>query len=166
MLAKIFFTIFCVLFINVAAFSQNPTNDTSPKTVTRKLKSLQRFGETYTPHIIKISKVKLEDIRVIGEDWFYGLQLFDPKSNFRRGEKPPDAKNQKFSFSSYEFLICTDDTVGKQIMANKDKWLNRNVNVYFETQDRGLTIATYVGYVTRIELLDDNNKVLETLSRR
>jgi len=62
-------------------------------------------------------------------------------------------------------MICTDTETGRQIMKNKDKWLNRNVNVYFETQDRGLTVGTYVGYVTKIELLDENNKVLETLEK-
>jgi hypothetical protein len=118
-------------------------------------------AEEYIPGTLKIARVVLEDFRPVEDDWVHVFQLYDPKSKVRRGEIVDGRP-----YEAHSFLICTDEEIGKPLLERKDRWLNRSVNVYLKITDRGLTTHMYVGYVTKIELLDEKGHVIESLSSK
>jgi len=67
-------------------------------------------------------------------------------------------------YHPHHFLICSDEGIGGPLLAQKDKWLNRRVNVYLRIFDRGVTVHLYVGSVEKVELLDEKGRVEETIS--
>jgi hypothetical protein len=123
------------------------------------LRQVGRYAEDYTPGTLKIARVVLEDFRSVEDDWVHVFQLFDPRSKVRRGEMVNGRP-----YEAHSFLICTDEEIGKPLLLRKERWLNRSVNVYIKVIDRGLTTHMYVGYVTKVELLDEKGRVIESLS--
>jgi hypothetical protein len=123
---------------------------------------LHRVGEypnQYVPGTFKIPNVVLEDVRRLENDVIHVLQLYDPKTKFRHGERGKNA-----TFNTYDFLTCTREDLGQALIERKEKWFNRRVNVYLIMQDVGLTVFHYVGYIKKIELLDEKGAVVETLT--
>ena len=124
--------------------------------------SLEKFGEypnRYREGTFKIPNVVLEDVRLAGErETISVLLVYDPRSGARRGE-PFEGD----PFHPHGFLICTGPEIGNPLAEQKDKWLKKRVNLYATMLDVGLTIFVYTGYVTKIELLDEKGKVVQTL---
>lgn len=157
-------TFLCLLCLFVATATV-PAQKTSKPPRVRNI-SLKRFGEypnQYKPGTFKISNVVLEDIRGAGlvNDPISVLQVYDPRSGFRQSEPFKDQP-----FHQHGFLICTRTEVIQPILQEKDKWLNQRVNLYAVMRDVGLTIFHYTGYVTKIELLDANGKVVQTIEEK
>jgi len=109
---------------------------------------------------MKISNVILEDVRGFENDWAHLFQLYDPRTKFRRGAK---TENEN-PCCIQEFSIFADEEIGKPLLEQKDEWLNKRVNVYVRITDRGLTPLIYIGYVVKVELLNEKGKVEKTLS--
>lgn len=123
------------------------------------LRNISRYANNYTSRTLKVSKVVLEDVRKLREDWpEYALQVYEPPTKSRLG-----TKGEGTTFDPYGFLICVDD-LGKPLTDHREKWLNQKVNLYLRIRDMALTTNIYVGYVMKIELLDEEGKVVETLS--
>ena len=123
------------------------------------LRRVGRHAEKYTPNTLKLSGVVLEDLRRVEDDWVHVFQLYDPRSNFRRGEK-----FDRMDYHPHHFLICSDEGIGKPLLAQKERWLNRRVNVYLRIWDMGVTVHLYVGNVIKVELLDEKGRVEETIA--
>lgn len=119
------------------------------------LRNVGRYANAYTPGRLKLSRVVLAGFKHIEDDWVYVFHLRDPRTGLQRGED--------LTIHTHSFLICTEATIGKPLLEGKDEWLGRRVNVYLRILDRGLTPNIYVGYVTKVELLDDKGRVTRTL---
>ena len=91
----------------------------------------------------------------IENDWVYVFHLRDPRTGFESGEA--------LTIFTNDFLICTDETIGKTLVKERDRWLNRKVNMYLSITDRGLTPNLNVGYVTKVELVNGKGQVVETI---
>ena len=157
MLKRVVVLFVCLVCVPLQAPSQSPRSKT-PRVLSISLRNAGRHVNDHTPHTLKISNVLLEDARKLMDKWDeYVLQLYDPRADFRRG-----IKGEKTSFDPSGFLICADE-IGKSLMEHKEKWLNRRVTVYLWIRDMGLTINMYVGYVAKIELLNEKGKVVDTL---
>lgn len=106
-------------------------------------------------------KFKVVNLTLLGfknapDDWVYVFHLKDEKRGLEVGRELTKFTNT--------FLICTNDAIGKVLDEQKDEWLNRKINLYIEARDMGLTPYMNVGFVTKLELLDDKGKVVKTLS--
>lgn len=157
MLKKVVLVSLCLVCVPLQAFSQSPKAK-APRIRPVSLRDAGRYANNYTPHTLKISNVLLEDVRKLMDEWDeYVLQLYDPRADFRRG-----IKGEKTSFDPYGFLICADE-LGKPLMEQKGKWLNQRVTVYLRIRDMALTTNMYVGYVAKIELLNEKGRVVDTL---
>jgi hypothetical protein len=157
MLLKVVAVILCLVCTTPQAFSQSPKAKT-PRIRSVSLNNVRRYANNYTPHTLKISNVLLEDVRKLLDKWDeYVLQLYDPRVDFRLG-----IKGEKMAFDPYDFLICVDE-LGKPLTEQREKWLNQRVIVYLHIRDMALTTNMYVGYVAKIELLDDKGQVIDTL---
>jgi hypothetical protein len=88
-------------------------------------------------------------------DWVYVFHLKDTKTGFEHGK-------ELTPYTVY-FLICTDETIGKPLIKQKVQWLNQKVNVYLEGRDVGLTPFMNIAFVTKIELLNLQGKVIKTI---
>lgn len=155
---KTLFLLLCLLCIPLHASAQTQRTK-APRVRSISLRDVGRYGNEYTPHTLKISNLVLEDVRKLMDKWHeYVLQLYDPRADIRRGVKDKDGT----SFDPHHFMICVDD-LGKPLLERKDKWLNNKVNVYLRMQDLGLTTNMYVGYVVKIEFLDEKGKVVDTI---
>ena len=130
-----------------------------PRVRTVSLRQVGKYAETYTADTVKLAGVVLEDFRAVERDWVHVFQLYDPKTKLRRGEVADDGP-----YDTHAFLICADDEIGKPLLAQKDKWLNRPVNLYLKIGDRALTTHVYVGFAMKIELLDEKGRVTDTLT--
>ena len=104
---------------------------------------------------IKLKRIVLIDFKDLQDDWIYVFHLKDSKTGFELGKELTAQING--------FLICTDKTIGKSLLEQKNEWLNQKVNVYLEGRDIGLTPLMNVGFVTKIELLDSKGKVIKTI---
>lgn len=130
-----------------------------PRVRSVTLRDAGKYANDYTPDTLRISDVVLEDVRKLLDEWDeYVLQLHDKRADFRRG-----IRGEQTAFHPHAFLICADD-IGKSLTEQRGKWLNQRVTVYLRIRDMGLTTNMYVGYVTKIELLDGRGKVLATLA--
>ena len=118
------------------------------------LRKVGRFGGCSTDNTIRIKNVVLERVRTFEGDWVHLFQLYDPRAKFRRGvfEGPSPG-------SIPEFAIVTNEAIGKVLVEQKAEWFDRRVNVYLSITDLGLTPLTCVGYVVRVERLNEKGKV-------
>lgn len=148
----------CLACIPSHAFAQTPKAK-APRVRSVSLRDVGKYANNYTPDTLKISNVRLEDVRKLLDEWDeYVLQLYDARADFRRG-----VRGERTAFNAYGFLICADD-IGKSLTEQREKWLNQRVAVYLWIRDMGLTTNMYVGYVAKIELLNEKGKVMETLA--
>jgi hypothetical protein len=123
--------------------------------------ALNRVGEypnRYMSGLFRIPNIVLEDVRPVQNSWPFVLQLYDPATGFRRGRELKGSP-----FDPHDFLICAPKDVGTSLFERKDNWRNHKVNIYLIMQDVGLTVFVYAGYVTKLELLDDRGKVIDTI---
>ena len=160
MIRAIFFAL-CLASGHSSSFGQCKGGGNHPRARSVSLRQVGRYAEDYTPGTLKIARVVLEDFRPVEDDWVHVFQLYDLKSGVRRGE----VVNGR-PYGAHSFLICTNEEIGKPLLERKEKWLNRNVNVYLKIIDRGLTTHMYVGYVTKVELLDEKGRVVESISSK
>jgi hypothetical protein len=157
MLERVVFLFLCFTCLTLQVPSQTQKSK-PPRIRSISLRDAGRHANNYTPHTLKISNVLLEDVRKLLDVWDeYVLQLYDSRADFRLG-----VKGEKSAFDPYGFLICTDE-LGKPLIEHREKWLNHRVNVYLWIRDMALTTNMYVGYVAKIELLDEKGKVVDTL---
>lgn len=149
----------CLLLGPPLSLSQIERKTKPPSIRSISLREVGRYADAYTRDTLKLSGVVLEDFRPVEGDWVHVFQLYDPKSKARRGEK-----FDGMPYHPHHFLICADEGIGKPLLARKERWLNRRVNVYLRILDRGLTVHLYVGSVIKVELMDGTGRVEETLS--
>jgi hypothetical protein len=120
----------------------------------------------YNANFGSSSKYKLKGVVLTGfkdpqndwdsrHQWVYVFHLKDAKTGFELGK-------ELTPYTSY-FLICTDATIGKPLINQKDEWLNQKINVYIQPQDFGLTPFMNVGFVTKIELLNQKGRIIKTI---
>jgi hypothetical protein len=152
--------ILCLACGNLYAWGQTKTGSKLSSVKTVSLLKIRKYGVDYTAKTLKISNVILEDVRGFENDWAHLFQLYDPRTKFRRGAK---TENEN-PCCIQEFSIFADEEIGKPLVEQKDVWLNKRVNVYVRITDRGLTPLTYIGYVVKVELLNEKGKVEKTLS--
>lgn len=130
------------------------------ETKTKSFRAAQEYGLDYSPKLIRVRNLKLEDVRAISpDDQFFVLQLSDPKSGLRRGERLNGAP-----FDPYQFLFCIDEALARTLLTENDSWIGKNVNIFFRVEDLGLTALTYVARVVRIELLSEEKKIIKSIS--
>ena len=159
MLKTVLFLLLCLLCIPLQVSSQTQRSK-GPRIRSISLRNVVRHANRYTPHTLKISNVVLEDVRKLVDEWpEYLLQLYDPRTDIRLGVKDQDGS----SFDPHRFLICVD-VLGKPLIEQKEKWLNKRVNVYFLIRDMAITTNIYVGYAVKLELLDEKGKVVDTIA--
>jgi hypothetical protein len=152
---KLFIFIFCLAFGQFGIFAQTKTKSPSVKTIS--LRQIARYeGKSKT---LKIANVVLEDVRGFEEHWAYLFQLYDERSKFRRGAKT----EKEHPCCIQEFSIFADEEIGKPLLKQKDEWLNKKVNVYVRITDMGLTPLMNIGYVEKVELLNEKGKVEKSL---
>ena len=154
---KVPLLVLCLVFSSEAGFAQK-RKPRHPRVRTVALNRAGEYPNRYLPGTFRIPNVILEDVRPVQGSWPYVLQLYDPVTSFRRGHELNGSP-----FDPHDFLICAAQAVGTSLLERKDKWRNHRVNVYFIMQDVGLTVFIYAGYVTKLELLDDSGKVIDTL---
>ena len=155
MLRKLVIVSMCLICIQVQALSQALK---APRVCPISLRDVSRHANNHTPDTLKISNVLLEDVRKLLDEWDeYVLQLYDPRAKLRLG-----IKGEKTSFDPYGFLICVDE-LGKPLTEQKEKRLNQRVTMYLQIRDMALTTNMYVGYVAKIELLNEEGKVVDAL---
>lgn len=160
MLIRSMLVVICLASSRFVAIAQ--TEVSKPSHVRNiSLLRVGRHAEAYTKDTLKVTRIVLEDFRTVEDAWVHVFQLYDPKSKVRRGETADG-----LPFEAHSFLICTDEEIGKPLLERKDRWLNRSVNVYLRIYDLGLTTHMYVGYVTKVELLDEKGQVIETISAK
>ncbi len=123
------------------------------------LRKVSKYGGRYTDKTVKIPNVVLEDVRGFENDWPHLFQLYDPRDRFRRGA----FKENENPCCIQEFSIFADVDIGKSLLRQKAEWFGKLVNVYISIQDRGLTPRIYIGYVVRVELLNENGKVAKAI---
>jgi len=157
---RVLFFILCLVCGHHDIFGQTKTNSKSPSAKTVSLRRVAKYGYEGTSKTLKISNVVLEDVRGFENHWAYLFQLYDSRAKFRRGAK---TENQH-PCCIQEFSIFADGEIGEPLLKQKDEWLNKNVNVYVSITDRGLTPLMNIGYVVKIELLNEKGKVEKTLS--
>src|SRR5688500_13129506 len=147
MLTRIILLVMCLVVGQPLSLSQ--TQRKSKPSVVRpvSLRQVGIYAEAYTPDTLKLSGVVHEDVRPVEDDWVHVFQLYDPKSKARRGEK-----FDGIPYNPHHFLICSDEGIGKPLLAQKERWLKRRVNVYLRIFDRGVTVHLYVGSVEKVEL--------------
>ena len=138
---------------------QTKTTSKSSSVKSISLYKIRKYGVDYTDTTLKIANVVLEDVRGFENDWAHLFQLYDPRTKFRRGAK---TENEN-PCCIQEFSIFADENIGKPLLEQKDEWINRRVNVYVQITDRGLTPLMYIGYVVKVELLNEKGKVEKTL---
>jgi hypothetical protein len=155
----LFFLILCLVCGNLYAWGQTKTGSNSTSVKTVSLRKIGKYGGDYTDKTLKISNVILEDVRGFENDWAHLFQLYDPRTKFRRGAK---TENEN-PCCIREFSIFSDEEIGKPLLEQKDVWVNRRLNIYVQITDRGLTPLTYIGYVVKVELLNEKGKVEKTL---
>ena len=154
---KVLIFILCLAFGQHNVFAQTKAKSPSVKTVS--LRQVARYGYEGTSKTLKISNVVLEDVRGFEDHWAYLFQLYDERAKFRRGAKT----EKEHPCCKQEFSIFADEEIGKPLLKQKDEWLNKKVNVYVHITDRGLTPLMNIGYVEKVELLDEKGKVEKTL---
>lgn len=154
MLKRVVFLFLCLICISPQVSSQTQKSK-RPHIRSISLRDVDRYANKYTPHTLKISNVLLKDVRRLLDVWDeYVLELYDPRADFRLG-----VKGAETSFDPYGFLICVDE-LAKPLIEQRERWLNHRVNVYLRLRDMGLTTNMYVGYVAKMELLDEKGKVV------
>ena len=151
--------VFCLVFSAGASIAQKRKSSKQNPVRTLALHKVGEYPNRYTAGTFLIRNVVLEDVRPVQNGWPYVLQLYDPATRLRRGQEENGSP-----FHPHDFLICAPAGIGTALFKNKDRWRNRKVNVYLIMQDVGLTVFVYAGYVTKIEMLDDRGKVIETLA--
>jgi hypothetical protein len=159
MITKVTLLAVCLIVGQPLALSQTQRKSRPPSVRPVSLRQVGRYAESYTPDTLKLSGVVLEDVRSVEDDWVHVFQLYDPRSKTRRGEK-----FDGMPYHPHHFLICSDEGIGEPLLARKERWLNRRVNVYLRIFDRGVTVHLYVGSVEKVELLDEKGRVEETIS--
>jgi hypothetical protein len=149
-----------ILFCNqFSAFSQIRKSKDNFRNVT--LKRLAYNANYGSSNKLKIKSVVLAGFKAPQNEWnprdhwVYVFHLKDTRPRFELGK-------ELTPYTSY-FLICTDETIGKSLINQKENWLNQKVNVYLQARDVGLTPFMNVGFVTKIELLDVKGKVIKTI---
>ena len=140
------------------ALTQGRQSNKPPRVRTAPLHRVGEYPNRYVPGTFKITNIILEDVRRLENEGLYILQLYDPKTKVRRGRPGKVAP-----FDAHDFLTCAGADVGGPLIEQKERWLNRRVNVYLIMQDVGLTVFIYTGYIEKIELLDEKVKVIETI---
>jgi hypothetical protein len=156
---RIFLLILILLCSQLSTFSQTRKRKNSFQPVSlRKLAYNANYGSSNN---LKLRSVVLAGFKDPQNDWeshhkwVYVFHLKDTKTGFELGK-------ELTPYTSY-FLICTDKTIGKPLINQKDEWINQKVNVYVEPRDVGLTPFMNIAFVTKIELLDSKGKVIKTI---
>lgn len=155
MKAKILIILF-VLCSQSAAFSQTQSRKESFRSV--KLSKAAYEANFGSSRKLKLRNVVLKDIKDLPNDWIYLFHLKDAKTGFELKTGFEVGKG-----ANAGFVLCTDATVGKSLLEQKDEWLNQDVNVYLIGQDVGVSPLKNVGFVTKIELLDSKGIVIKTI---
>ena len=154
--------ILCLACGNLYTWGQTKTGSKLSSVKTVSLSKIGKYGiRHFTDKTLKISNVILEDVRGFKNDWAHLFQLYDPRTKFRRGAK---TENENPG-NKQEFSIFADEEIGKPLLEQKDEWLNKRVNVYVRITDRGLTPLHNIGYVVKVELLNERGKVEKTISK-
>jgi hypothetical protein len=153
MKTRIFIAIVCVVSAQIRVVTQSRPTKTPRPIRAVSLRQVGRYANQYVPGMLKLSRVVLEGVKHVDNDWVYVFHLRDPETGLQRGEE--------LTIQTYKFLICTDEEIGKPLLKNRVEWLGHRVNVYLIITDRGLTPNIYVGYVRKIELLNDRGQVLK-----
>jgi hypothetical protein len=153
------FIILCFGYGNVCISGQTKKNSKSSSVQTISLRSIGKYAESYPSKTLKISNIVLEDVRGFENDWAHLLQLYDPRTEFRRGAK---TENEN-PCCIQEFSIFADESIGKPLLEQKDEWFNKRVNIYVKITDRGLTPFMNIGLVVKLELLSEKGEIERTL---
>ena len=153
------FIILCFGYGNVCILGQTKKYSKSSSVQTISLRSIGKYAKSYPSKTLKISNIVLEDVRGFENDWAHLFQLYDPRTEFRRGAK---TENEN-PCCIREFSIFADEGIGKPLLERKDEWLNKRVNVYVKITDRGLTPFMNIGLVVKLELLNEKGEIKRTL---
>jgi len=155
-MTRIRFRLLSLLFV-VAILSNEALPQSSARSIS--LRKIGKYGVQYTDKTLRISNVILEEVRSFENDWPHLFQLYDPRKKFRRG-----------AMSKYdnpcciqEFSIFSDEDIGEILLKRKEDWFGKRVNVYVIITDRGLTPLVYIGYVTKVERLNQKGEVELTI---